>query len=74
MGRQDIPANVIQLRTDSFQQVMLLGGLSELMEAFEVGFENRAILDSSECNIGFHTSAPLINAAFHLQNISRNLS
>jgi len=42
MRHHNILANIIQLCADSFQQVILLGGLSELTEAFKVGFENRA--------------------------------
>jgi hypothetical protein len=63
----NIPANIIELGADFVQQLILLGGLSKLVEAFEMGIKDGTIVHSSERDFSLDTSAPLVNATFHLQ-------
>ena len=61
------PFNSIQPGTYLVEECMCPGGLAKCMEAFEVGIEDRAITGSGEGDVHLNTSAPLINATFHLK-------
>jgi hypothetical protein len=63
----NVPANIIELGADFVQQLILFGGLSKVAEAFEMGIKDGTIVHSSEHDFGLDTSAPLVNATFHLQ-------
>jgi hypothetical protein len=61
------PANIIKLGADLIEKFMLLGSLSKIAKAFDVGIKDRAVIDSGEWNVELDTSAPLVDATFHLQ-------
>jgi hypothetical protein len=60
-------ANIIKLGADLIKKFMLLGSLLKIVKAFEVGIKDRAVINSGEWNVDLDTSAPLVNATFHLQ-------
>ena len=60
-------ANVIELGANLIKKFVLLGGLSKFMKAFEMCIKDGVIIGSVEWNVDLDTSAPLVNATFHLQ-------
>ena len=65
------PANIIKLGADLVKKFMLLGSLSKIAKAFEVGIKDRAVINSGEWNVELDTGAPLVNATFHLRRYER---
>jgi hypothetical protein len=56
--RHNVPANVIELGAAFVQQLVLFGGLSKVVEAFEMGIKSTAVNTTSVLTPVLHSSMP----------------
>ena len=63
-----IPANFIHLRTDLFQQIVLLGKGLKLVKNLLVALIHGAVFSCTERNLALDSGGPFINPVLNLNN------